>query len=202
MLVPPPLLLAAALSSALLFLAAAVPTPSIASFSDACDCPKPNECDKHSCPAGCAYNPTVRHCIPAHAGFYAQLTNETSSNVDTPCPAGTYNPLTGSASLSACTACPAGTYDPSTGSSSAAACLACPAGAYSSAVASTCTRHAPKIIRLWRLSPASLHLLFAVCNLCPPGFCCPYSGTVTPIPCQSTQDCPQGSSRCPSAVIL
>jgi hypothetical protein len=148
-----------------MFLAAAVPAPAIASFSDACDCPKPNECDKHSCPAGCAYNPTLRHCIPAPAGFYAPFTNETSSNLDTPCPAGTYNPLTGSASLSACTACPAGTYDPSTGSSSAAACLACPAGTYSSAVASTCTRHEPKSFAFggFRPHPFTFCLQFVPC---------------------------------------
>jgi hypothetical protein len=212
------LLLTFVISSALLCIVSALPIPRISSSSnDGCDCPKPDECDKHACPGGCFYSSTLRQCIPASVGFYAQLTNTTASNLDTPCPCGSFTSVRGSIS---CTACAAGQYASDTASKSCVACPAgtqcphagmcsdapCAAGTYSSTVGAVGTQHGhPRsfsiAIRL-PLSLISFHSLFAACVICPPGFCCPYTGMVKPIPCQSAEACPSGTSVCPSAGLL
>jgi hypothetical protein len=118
-----PLLLAVAVSCALLSIVTAIQKKKTSSpFDDVCNCPKPDQCDNHACPGGCFYNLTLRQCIPAYAGFYAQLTNASESNVDTPCPCGAFSPSRGSV---ACTVCPVGQY---TSGSASVSCDVCPAG--------------------------------------------------------------------------
>jgi hypothetical protein len=120
--VPSRMLLAVAFASSLLVSAAALPVPSIATPSaSVCDCPLPHQCDEHGCPAGC-FAHTDKHCIPAPAGSYAQLTNVSSSNKDVPCESGSYTSVPAS---SVCNACPAGTFASQSGSTS---CNVCPAG--------------------------------------------------------------------------
>ena len=209
-----PLLLAVAVFTALLCIAAALPMPRTSTRLPraACDCPKPDECDKHACPGGCFYNSTLRLCITASAGFYAQLTNASASNLDTPCPCGSFTPVRGSVACSACAigqyasesastscgACGAGTQCPYTGMCSD---IPCAVGTYSSTVGSIGKQLFSIALRCL-LPLASFHPLFTVCTVCPPGFCCPYIGMIKPIPCPSAQACPSGTSVCPSAPLL
>jgi len=169
-----PLLLAVAVSTALLCIAAALPMPRTSTRLPraACDCPKPDECDKHACPGGCFYNSTLRLCITASAGFYAQLTNASASNLDTPCPCGSFTPVRASVACSACAigqyasesastscgACGAGTQCPYTGMCSD---IPCAAGTYSSTVGSIGTQ----------LFSIALRLLLPLASPC--ARCCP-----------------------------
>ena len=155
-----PLLLAVAVCSALLCIVTALPMPRISSPSNAiCDCPKPNECDKYACPGGCFYNSTIRQCIAASVGFYAQLTNASAANLDTPCPCGSFSPVLASVACSACPVgqfagysaskscdvCPAGTQCPYTGMCSD---ILCAVGTYSSTAGSIGTQRPPVLDRL------------------------------------------------------
>jgi hypothetical protein len=109
-------------ASALLCVSVALPMPVISSsYIGVCDCPTPDMCDKHSCPGGC-YSSSNNACIPAPAGTYARLTNQSSSNVDVPCESGSFTSIAGA---TVCTACSAGRFAQYSGSTS---CDACPAG--------------------------------------------------------------------------
>jgi hypothetical protein len=117
-----PFFFAIAVSCALICIARALPTQPISSSSnDICDCPQPDQCDEHLCPGGC-FSKSSKYCIPAPAGFYAQLTNSSSANVEAPCESGSFTSVPGSA---VCTACAAGQFARSAASIS---CDVCPAG--------------------------------------------------------------------------
>jgi hypothetical protein len=180
MLPNPPLrlLIAVVFSNLLLCNIAAVPTLALSSFfNDPCDCPKPDQCDKHFCPGGCFYSSTLRLCIPASVGFYAQLTNETASNIDTPCPCGSFTSVSGSV---ACKYCPAGQF---TSNSASKSCDACPVGT-ECPFAGLCNP-TPCFAGTYNPSTGSV-----ACTPCPEGTYNPLTGCTSSAACSS---CPAGT---------
>jgi hypothetical protein len=171
------------ISSALVSAGRSLHVTSISSSSDdICDCPQPDACDKHSCPAGC-FSRSSKHCIPAAAGFYAQLTNKSASNIESACESGSFTSVPAS---TACTACPAGQYAENSASTSCNSCPAgtqcpyagmcspfpCTAGTYSSTVGAICTQQ--PFVYVYDLSCCSCPL-FRLHHL-PPRFLLPSHG--------------------------